>query len=207
MPQTASTLFSRLHFCEQPSPLALLPSSHCSLPSRMWLPQTATGPGLPAEVGSGARDDELAIEEDEDDVVEEEDSDVTELDDELVDEELVDDKLLTELRGLELETAPLPLVVPPVVPLPVPVPVPMLVINEDDALVLEDDETDEDEEELVVLWDEDDVVEDDTALLLEDEDRPLPQAGLKTHLQPPVQFSPSSSQAGASQPRPQLGTT
>lgn len=161
---------------------------------------------MPAEVGSGARDedDELMLVLDDDGAGSEEED----TDDGLVEED-DDTTLLEELRGLELETAPLPVVagllVPAVAPLPLVLALLVAAEEEDDELLLEVDDSGAEEE----LELEGDVEEEEVeATLLLDEEGVVglvPQAGLKTHLQPPVQFSPSSSQVGGSQPRPQTG--
>ena len=44
---------------EQPSPLAMLPSSHCSCASIFPLPQTGTA-GIPVRIGSDDEDDCVA---------------------------------------------------------------------------------------------------------------------------------------------------
>ncbi len=78
-----------------------------------------------------------------------------------------------------------------------------LVLETLEAVLLDDDEV-----EVRAGVEDDGVDEDETAVELEElAGVVVPQAGKKTQVQPPVQFSPSSSQIGTVQPRPQVGSS
>ncbi len=152
-------------------------------------------------MGSGGREDEVLVLLDNEDAIDDED-DVDEVD---TDELLLgraDELTLDELAGVEFEETALLLLRM--------VPLPTLVACEDDTT--EEDDVEEDESETDV--DDVDAVDDagdaddadDEMLLVITDDELVRHAGLKTHWQPPVQFSPSSSHVGALQPRPQVGS-